>query len=648
MKSDLSPAYFFLPSALSFAVFAALLPAVAQDTASNSTPQPAPIVETIPAPVDRPYPGVMRLEVDATDVARAIYRVEQTIPVAKSGRMTLLMPEWLPGYHAPRGEIEKLAGLVIRANGEVIPWQRDTVDMHAFHIDVPAGAGEVAASFQFLSATAPNQGRIVIAPAMMNLKWEQVSLYPAGYFTRRILVEATVTYPDGWTARSGLPATSKGSVYSYKRTTYETLIDSPVFAGRYFREFELTDRVDLNVFADEPKYLETKPEHIEAHKQLVDQTIRLFGSQHYDNYEFLLALTDEMGGIGLEHHRSSENGVDREYFTEWDKGPGHRNLLPHEFVHSWNGKFRRGADLYTVDYRTPMRDSLLWVYEGQTQFWGHVLQARSGLVSRQETLDQLAMLYAAYDNVSGREWRPLIDTTNDPIIAERRPKGWSSWQRAEDYYNEGLLIWLEIDSILRDRSGGTKSMDDFARAFFGMRDGDWGVLTYTFDDIVATLDAIQPYDWARHLEDRVNRINERAPLAGLTNNGYKVIYADEPTETWKQYEKQREVVTFAYSGGLTVDKDGGIDRVLWNSAAYHAGLDLGDKIIAVGDWAYSEDRLREAIKAASDARDPIRLIVRREDRIRQVQIDYHGGLRYPRSQKIGEGENGLDRLLSAK
>ena len=617
-------------------------------TAQNSAPQPLPFDNRIPAARDVAYPGTITLRVDATNVQQAIYRVKQTIPVTEAGHMVLLMPAWLPGKHAARGEIEKLAGLKIAAGGKAVPWKRDTVDVWAFHVDVPRGARQLDIEFQFLGATASDQGRVSIAPAMLNLEFEQVSLYPAGWFTRRIPIQATVTYPTGWTAVSGLPAKKQGASYVYDKTDYETLIDSPVFAGLNYREFKLSDRVDLNVFADDARELEAKPEQIEAHRKLVDQAVRLFGAQHYDRYEFLLSISDEMGGIGLEHHRSSENGVKPGYFTKWNDGPGSRNLLPHEFVHSWNGTFRRGADSWTPDFRTPMRNSLQWVYEGQTQFWGYILQARSGIVSKQDTLDMLANIAASLDNRPARTWRAMVDTTNDPIISARRPKGWVSWQRSEDYYNEGLLIWLEVDSMLRAQSGGKKSMDDFARAFFGMRDGDWGVLTYKLDDVAATLNAIQPYDWAGFLNTRLNGLSERAPLAGFAANGYRLIYTEEPTAAFKDAEKRAGRADLSYSVGLSVGKAGSIGSVTWDSPAFNVGLDLGDTIVAVNDREYSDERLKDAVKAAKGAKDPIRLLVKSGSRYREIAIDYHDGLRYPRLEKTGSGEGGLDRLLAPR
>ncbi|WP_448659301.1 M61 family metallopeptidase [Sphingomonas sp. CJ99] len=632
------------PLALGTLLLATAAPVLGQ----NSKPQPMPIVDTVPAARDVAFPGTLKLEIDATNIQQGIFTVKETIPVAKAGPMVLLFPEWLPGTHAPRGQIEKLTGLVFTGNGKVIPWKRDVLDVNAFHLDVPAGVRSIEARFQFLSATQGNQGRVVMAPKMLNLQPNSMSLYPAGYFTRNIPVSMTVTYPDGWTARSGLPATNRGAIYSYQTTDYDTLVDSPVFAGAHFREWALSDRVDLNVFADDPKQLEAKPEQIEAHKRMVEQGVKLFGAQHYDKYEFLFAITDEMGGIGLEHHRSSENGVGPGYFTEWDKGPGSRNLLPHEYVHSWNGKFRRGADLWTPDFRMPMRDSLLWVYEGQTQFWGYVLQARSGIVGKQDTLDMLANIAASLDSRAGRTWRPLIDTTNDPIISARRPKGWTSWQRSEDYYNEGLLIWLEVDAKLRELSGGTKSMDDFAKAFFGINDGDWGVVTYTFKDVVGILNAVQPYDWARHLKSRTEEVSTGAPLGGFTGNGYKLVYTDEPTPFLKASEGRAGGVNLTYSLGLTIGRDGTISGVDWGGPAFKAGLAVGGTVTAVNGEAYTPDELKNAVKAAKGGRSPIRMLVKYGTHFREASIDYHDGLRYPRLEKTGTGDTGLDRLLSAR
>jgi predicted metalloprotease with PDZ domain len=388
-------------------------PLSAQD-AIRSKPTALPVDSGAPAPKDIAYPGgTIRLEVDATDTTQRIFRVKETIPVAAAGPLTLLMPAWLPGNHAPRGAIEKLTGLTFTANGQPVTWKRDPLNVYAFQIDVPQGATEVVAQFQFLSATQPAQGRVVVTPKMLNIQWESVSLYPAGYYTRQIPIQPTVTYPAGWQAATALRGTKSGDSVAYEVIDYEALQDSPVFAGRYFKPVDLGSNVTLNIVADDAEELDFKPEQMAKHKKLVAEAGALFGTYHFNHYDFLLAITDEMGGIGLEHHRSSENQVEPGYFKSWDKGEAllDRNLLPHEFTHSWDGKFRRPDLLWTPDFNVPMQDNLLWVYEGQTQFWGYVLGARSGMFTKQETLDAYAQIAAKLDTAVGRPMAPNEDNT---------------------------------------------------------------------------------------------------------------------------------------------------------------------------------------------------------------------------------------------
>jgi predicted metalloprotease with PDZ domain len=627
----------------------ALLLASASGAQMINKPTPVPAIDTIPASKDIPFPGTMTLNVDATDQDQNIFRVTQSIPVPAAGPITLLLPKWLPGNHAPRGEIEKIAGLVIKAGGKTLAWKRDSLDVFAFHIDVPAGAKTLEIAFQFLSATAEDQGRVVMTPEMLNIQWNNVSLYPAGYYTRQIPVVASVTYPQGWQAGTALRASAtRGNTITYQPVSYEVLVDSPVFAGKYFRSEKLSDGFTLNIVADDAKNLVIKPEQLAAHKRLTEQAVKLFGTRQFDHYDFLLALTEKMGGIGLEHHRSSENGVNPAYFTDWDSGPGRRNLLPHELTHSWNGKHRRPQGQITPDYRTPLVNDLLWVYEGQTQFWGYVLGARSGLFSKQDTLDALASIAAGLDIRRARDWRALEDTTNDPVISARRPKGWTSWQRSEDYYNEGLLIWLESDSIIRAQSGGTKSMDDFARAFFGTKEGDFGEKAYTFDDVVGTLNGVTPYDWAGFLTKRLREKASGAPLAGFAGGGYSLTFVDEPTPFLKDAEKTGKLVDLTYSLGGTISKGAKITNVIWDGPLFKAGLVVGAEIIAVNGRTYSDDGIKDAVKAAKGGKDPIRLIVKSGDRVREVAVGWNDGLRYPKLVKIGTGEGGLDKLLTAR
>ncbi|MEZ5710075.1 MAG: PDZ domain-containing protein [Blastomonas sp.] len=634
-------------------LLAALLPApaaYAEDAPGNSKPVAQLVTDEVPTARDIAFPGKMQLDVDATDVTRAIFRVKQTIPVPpaarKAGRMVLLFPEWLQGNHAPRGEIEKLVGLRFSAGGRVVGWRRDSLDVYAFHLAIPADAREISAEFQFVSPTDSDQGRVVIAPRMMNLRWHNVALYPAGYYTRNIPVQASVTWPDGWQAATALrPEAASGSRVTYAPTDFDTLVDSPVFAGAHFRSWPLSDRVTLNVVADAPEFLEASEEQIAHHRRLVKEAEHLFGARHYDHYDFLLSLSEEMGGIGIEHHRSSENGVDTGYFTEWTRGPGRRNLLPHELTHSWIGKYRRPAGIWTPDFRTPTRDDLLWVYEGQNQLWGYVLGARAGLFSKQDTLDALAAIAADQDLRVGRQWRPLADTTHDPIIAARRPKPWTSWQRSEDYYNEGLLVWLEIDGIIRRESGGERSLQDFARSFFGGRDGDWGVQTFELADVIATLQAVQPYGWEDFIDRRVMRISDSAPKDGLALGGYELVYTDQPSAFIRSAEDRANATDLSYSIGIEVKTNGDIRAVIWDSPAFAAGLTNGDRIVAVNGDDFSTATLKQAV-IDSPAGKSIQLLVKKGKRYRETAISYEGGLRYPALRKIGEGEGGIDRLLA--
>ncbi|MEC3951079.1 M61 family metallopeptidase [Sphingobium sp. HWE2-09] len=615
--------------------------------AIRSKPTALPVNDATPAPKDIPYPGgAIRLEVDATDTVQRIFRVKETIPVAAAGALTLMMPAWLPGNHAPRGQIEKLTGLTFTANGQPVTWKRDPLNVYAFTIDVPQGVTEVVAQFQFLSATQPAQGRVVVTPKMLNIQWESVSLYPAGYYTRQIPIQATVTYPAGWQAATALRGTKSGNAVAYETIDYEALQDSPVFAGTHFKAVDLGNNVTLNLVADDADELDYKPEQMAKHKKLVAEAGALFGTYHFNHYDFLLAITDEMGGIGLEHHRSSENQVEPGYFKSWDKGEAllDRNLLPHEFTHSWDGKFRRPDLLWTPDFNVPMQDNLLWVYEGQTQFWGYVLGARSGMFSKQETLDAYAQIAAKLDTAVGRQWRPMEDTTLDPVISARRPKGWVSWQRSEDYYNEGLMIWLEADAIIAKATRGKKGLDDFAKAFFGINPGDWGQVVYNRGDVIKTLNDIAPYDWAGFFQKYVDSTTKETPKGGFILGGYKLVYGEEPGAITKAAEGASKAVDQSFGIGAIVKNDGEVSGVVWDSAAFKAGLVTGAKILAVNGDEFSGDAWKAAIKAKT----PIQIILKQDKYYRVLTLDYSGGLRYPRLEKTGEGEGSLDKLLKAR
>ena len=607
----------------------------------------------VAAPRDTPFDGTLKINVDATDIAHRVFRVHEVVP-AQPGPLTLLYPQWLPGNHSPTGPIDKLAGLVVKANGQVLPWKRDPLNVYAFHVEVPQGANSVEVEFQFLSPQDTRQGRVVMTPEMLNVQWNAVSLYPAGYNAGRIQAEASVKLPTGWQYGSALePASHDGDTVHFKPIAYDDLVDSPIYAGKYFKRVDLDPGaktpVFLNIVADDPKFLEIKPEQLKLHQNLVQQMYKLYGAHHYDHYDFLFSLSDKMSGNGLEHHRSSENGVGTGYFTEWDKSAVVRDLLPHEFNHSWDGKYRRGADLATPSFNVPMQDSLLWVYEGQTQFWGYVMAARSGLWKEDDARDMLALVAATYDK--GRpglqQWRNVQDTTNDPIIAMRRPLPYRNYQMSEDYYSGGQMIWLDVDGKLRDLTGNKRSIDDFAKSFFGVENGKWDVNTYTFEDVVKTLNAIAPYDWASYLRERLD--GHGPIIGGFEANGWKLVYNDKPSASAKAVETRVGGANLTYSLGVSFGKGGDTLDVLWDGPAFKAGLSPGMKVIAVNGKEFSNDAIKDAVDAsAKDKSQPIELLVKNFDEYKTLRIDYHDGQKYPHLERIAGKPDRLSELLKAR
>ncbi|GLQ96756.1 M61 family metallopeptidase [Dyella mobilis] len=612
-------------------------------------------VDSVPAPQDVPYPGTVTLHVDANDTAQGIFRVHETIPV-KAGALTLLYPQWIPGDHSPTGPISMLAGLDVSANGKSLKWKRDEYNVYAFHVDVPEGVSSIEVSFQYLSGRTDSEG-FEMTDRMMDMEWSKVSLYPAGYFSRDITFAPSVTLPQGWQLGTALETASQsGDTTTFKPVTFNNLVDSPIYAGRYFKRVDLNPGGDapvhLDVVADEPKYLEITPEQLKAHRALVTQAEKLFGSHHYDHYDFLFSLSDQLSGNGTEHHQSSENGLDADYFTAWDDAAPGRDLLPHEFTHSWNGKFRRPADLWTPNFNVPMGDSLLWVYEGQTQYWGYVLSARSGLWTAEQFRDALAMEAANYDrNRVGFQWRTLEDTTNDPTAARRSSLPYRSWQMSEEYYSGGQMMWLEVDAKLRELTHDRKSLDDFARAFFGVDNGSYVTKTYTFDDVVAALNGVAPYDWAAFLHAHVDELNP--PLEdGIAGTGWKLVYTDKESPYEKQYNERpqssRHLYNFAWSIGLTMTDKGEVNDVRWNGPAFKAGVSTGATLVAVNGQNYSAEVLKSAIAAAKTSKAPIQLLLKYQGGFRTVPVDYHDGLQYPHLVRVQGAPDYLSEIIAPR
>jgi predicted metalloprotease with PDZ domain len=573
------------------------------------------------------------LQVDASEAARKIYHAELHIPAAP-GPLTLFYPKWIPGDHAPSGPINDLAGLRISANGQPLLWKRDSIELFAFHIDVPQGVSSVDVKLDFLSAAAADGSNSVSSTSELAiLSWNQMILYPQGQASDDLEITARLRLPHDWKFGTALPveATSGNSV-EFKTVSLTTLVDSPVLTGRHFRRIELTPGAVpahyLEIAADSDEPLNVSPSLIEKYRKVVREGRALFGATHYREYHFLVALSDQLPHFGVEHHESSEDRAEEDYFTDFTSNLTEATLLPHEFIHSWNGKYRRPEGLATRDFEQPMRGDLLWIYEGLTQYYGWVLAARSELVTAGLDRQFLSLAAANLDNRAGREWRSLADTA---ISAQRlydaRPD-WESMRRGVDFYDEGVLIWLEADTTIRRESHGNKSLDDFCRLFFGAPDGPPQVKPYTFQDLTETLNNIAKYDWKAFFETRVNRIGtDRAPLGGIEAGGYHLTYVDQMPGS--------ERISVAYSIGLRLSGGGSIIDVLPEMAAAQAGLGPGMSVVTVNGQEYSAELLNDAVRKTKTG-GSLELTVRNGRSISSYKLNYHEGAKYPVLQRNGQ------------
>lgn len=600
-----------------------------------------------------------RLRVDASDVTRRVIHVRMTIP-ASAGAMTLLYPEWIPGEHMPSGPISNLVGLAIKAGGRAIPWRRDDVNMYAFHIDVPTGVSSLDAAFDFIPA--PETGAFSAGGSTTSklavLNWNQLLLYPQGATADTFPVEASLRVPDGWRYGTALPIQREsGNEIAFRPAPLTTMVDSPISMGAYYRTIELGSENGvphfLNLAADSERALDPPAEVITHYKQLVREASALFGARHYRDYHFLFTLSDHIAHFGLEHHESSDDRLGERAFVDPEPLRAAAYLLPHEFVHSWNGKYRRPAGLMANGkdggYELPMKGELLWVYEGLTNYLGEILAPRSGLWSPEDYRESLAATAASMDNTFGRAWRPLEDTAVAAQILYDTGSDYENYRRSVDYYPEGTLIWLEIDAMIRQQSNGAKTLDDFCRLFHGGASGPPAVKPYTFDDVVAALNAVQPYDWAAHLRKRVQATSEHAPLGGIDRSGWKLVYTNVRSDLWKAVEEERKIVDLSYSIGIKVNSENGtIIDVHYGGPAQKAGIAPATKLIAVNTRAFSPTVLRETVATTANSAQPIELLVRTGDYYETHRIEYRGGERYPHLVRVEGTPDLLAQIIAPK
>ena len=599
-------------------------------------------------------PGPIRLEVDETRAPQKILHARLQMPV-KAGPLDLYYPEWIPGEHMPDGPIVNLAGLKIMGGGKALAWRRDLVDMFAFHLDVPQGVNSLDIQFDFL-LSAPKSGYSggASATAYLNvLSWNQVVLYPKGYDAANITFVPSLRIPDGWEFGTALPGAKRnGNTIDFSPVSLETLIDSPVLTGRFFRTIDLSPGQvpahELDIAADSPGALAMSAAMESHFRQLVAETGVLYGSRHYRDYHFLLTLSDGVAHFGLEHHESSDDRTYEASLTDDSKRIVFSGLLPHEFTHSWNGKYRRPAGLISQDYHEPMKDDLLWVYEGMTSYLGGVLTARSGLLTPEQSREELATFVDIFENRKGHEWRPLQDTADSAVFIYNADPEWEDWRRGRDFYNESALLWLDVDSTLRRLTGDRKSMNDFCRFFHG---GDTGVpdlKTYSFDDVAAALNSVAAFDWAGFLRARLDSTAAKTPIESIENSGWKIVYNDTPNLIRDIRDSVRGEVTLMSSIGLLLHTDGTVIDVVYDGPAFQAGIGPGMKIQAVDGREYSPALLKEAIRNAENHTPRIGLIATNGPAVEEHDLDYHAGLRYPHLVRDPSKPDYLSEILRAQ
>jgi predicted metalloprotease with PDZ domain len=597
--------------------------------------------------------SAIRLSVDLTDAPRNLFHAVMTIP-ASPGDTVLVYPKWIPGNHRPSGPIANVTGLHFRAGGQELTWHRDPVEMYSFHVDVPSGVSEIEASFDLISADSAGGGGPAASSNLLDLNWNQVVLYPQGRASDTVQVAASVRLPEGWKYGTALTtARATSNEVEFAPVSLTTLVDSPLIAGVHYKQIELVPTGEMpahyiDLVGDAESDIAMSPQDIAAYRKLVMEADALFGAHHYRQYHFLYTLSDQVGHHGLEHHESSDNSAGERTLLDPEAHLLDAALLPHEFTHSWNGKYRRPAGLATKNYQDPMIGDLLWVYEGLTEYLGDVLTARSGLWTPEQYRDALAATAAMLDHRAGRTWRPLEDTAVSVQTLRMLGSHWQNWRRSLDYYPEGELIWLEVDSTIRQLTKGQRSMDDFCRRFHGGESGPPKVVPYTFEDVVRTLNDVAPYDWARLLKERVLRTSTHAPLSGIEKGGWKLVYNDKPNSFITAYEKKGKFAQLTDSIGVSISKEGELDDVIHGSPAFDAGLGPGMKVIAVNGRKYSTDILREAIKSAHDTHRPIELIAEASQFYKTYSVPYYDGEKIPHLERVQGEPDFLGNILKPK
>ncbi|MFH0794410.1 MAG: M61 family peptidase [bacterium] len=593
------------------------------------------------------------LDVDGRELSRRLLHARIEIP-AQAGEFVLWYPKWIPGTHAPMGPVENIGGLTIETpDGARLDWRRDDEELNRIRCKVPDGAHSVVVHLDYIcnQPSANSTGADTFGNALVGvINWNTCILYPEGIRSDEIAVRLRLRVPGKWRFASALDEEeTKDGWVSFKETSLEDLIDSPLIAGEFMRTYELKAEnfppTFLHLVSEAPSAIELSDEVQKKYQRLIAEAGVLYGYAPFPEYHFLVVCSGEMPTLGLEHHASSLNGVEERALVEEDKlKDWAANLLPHEFSHAWCGKYRRPAGMATPDFHAPEHTELLWVYEGLTQYLGEVLTVRSGFLTTEEYHQRLASKVEWLMHQEGRQWRSLEDTAVANYILRGGSPNWGNLRRGQDYYHEGLLVWLEADAIIRDASDGRRSLDDFCKKFFGKNPAGSKVWTYNQDDVIATLNELAEYDWAQFFRERVESPQKALSLDFIGRCGYRLQYATKPSEYMKKRMEDRKYVAAASSLGLDVGEDGKVGSVVPGMVADKAGVAPGMQIEGVNGRKYSTQRMKDAI-ADSVTKRSIEFLIVEGDKFRTINLDYADGPKYLELERDESKKNILDDIL---
>ncbi len=599
----------------------------------------------------------IKLHVDATDAPRNLLHITEAIPVTP-GELTLFYPKWIPGEHGPTGPNTDLASLHITASGKRVAWRRASPEMNAIKVAVPLDAKTLELSFDFIlpSASEGFSSGASSTSRLLVLSWNQVVLYPAGKKSDAITLTPSVRLPGLWKFATALTVREQnGALVHFAPVSLEKLVDSPLSTSAHLRRIELTPTgmkpaVFLNIAADSEESLAIPPTLLESYRKMIPEARALFGGTHYDRYEFLYTLSDHIAHFGLEHHESSDDRTGERVFLDEENLPAQVFLLPHEYAHSWNGKYRRPAAQVTGDFSTAYNNELIWVYEGLTSYLEVLLGTRCGASSIEDGRESLAYYAAVQSARPGRTWRSLQDVCDEAQLLYEARSDYATLRRsAGDFYLEGALLWMEADVMIRQLSKGSNSLDDFCRAFFGGV-GSPEVKPYTADEVFSALNSIVAHDWKAHFQNRLSSLNPQAPLGGIEQSGWRLAFKDKPSTLFKASCSIDKINDQRYSLGLIIKADdeapGIIVDVISGSPAAQAGLVPGMQILAVDGRKYSTERLATAMKDKTTATAPLEIMVEHREFFTTHRIDYHGGEKFPYLERDETKPDLLTQILS--